>query len=591
MSDPPVDPVEQAFQAAMALHTSGRIEDARAAYRAIVEAHPDHARALHSLGVLEKNAGAAAVGVELISRAIAILPAAEFYNNLGDALQLLMRNEEAMGAFERAIAIAPDYVKAYNNLAMVQSRVGRAGEAVETMVRAVALRPDYARGIASLGSALVVCGRQAEALACFRRAIELEPGYQIAHSNLLMASHYLEHDPGALARMHREWGERFADLVERDPRATPSASPRGVAREGKIRVGYVSPDFYGHAVSNFFMPVLEHHDRSKFHVTCFSNVPGGDAVTQKLRERADEWHEIVGLSDEAAAQLVRDQGIDILVDLAGHSARNRLMMFARKAAPVQVTWLGYPNTTGMVAIGFRVTDAHADPLGETESLHTERLVRLSSCWCYGPPGDAPEVAPPPSSLGAAVTFGSFNTLAKVTPGMIETWAKVLHAAAGSRMVIKALGGGDESVRRRLVDQFAKYGIGAERVEIRGRDADFRKHLESYGEVDVMLDTFPYHGTTMTCEAMWMGVPVVTLAGAAHVSRVGVSLLTSAGLAEFVASSREEYVAIASALGADVARLKALRATMRSRMAPLVDAARFTRELESAFESMLETKRQ
>jgi protein O-GlcNAc transferase len=582
VSDTP-DSIEEAFQAALKLHSSGKIEEARAAYEAMIAAHPAHARALHSLGVLEKNSGHGERAVGFISRAIALQPeAAEFYNNLGDALQGLNRFDEAAAAFERSIELMPNYVKAYNNLGMLQLRRNRFGAAIAMLLRAIAIQPSYARAIANLGTALLPSGRQEEAIKCFRRAIELEPDYLMAHSNLLMASHYVKHDPKELFEAHRTWGRRFADPV--------SAAMTVGGRDGdaaRLKIGYVSGDFRDHAVTRFFLPVLERHDRTRFHITCYSNVAGGDAITAEIRSRCDRWRDIVGVSDEQAARMVREDGIDILVDLAGHSARNRLMLFAHRPAAVQVTWLGYPNTTGMGAMDFRISDAQADPVGMTEPLNTERLVRLRSAWCYQPRDADVEVAPPPSASGKPVTFGSFNTLAKVTGRMIETWAEVLRGVPQSRMMIKAPAAGDESVRARLLGQFAQHGIEPTRLIVLGKEMNWRRHLESYGEVDVMLDTFPYHGTTMTCEAMWMGVAVVTLAGQSHVSRVGLSLLSSVGMEELVARTRDEYVRIAVELAGDVERLKRVRGELRERMkqSVLMDARGFVAELEDAYREM------
>jgi predicted O-linked N-acetylglucosamine transferase (SPINDLY family) len=577
MSNAP-DPFEAEFQSALKLHSIGRIADARLAYQSILAKNPDHGRTLHSLGVLEKNAGHAQAAVELISRAIALHPhAAEFHNNLGDALQTLGRADEAIAAFEKAIDISPTYVKGMNNLAMAQWRVLRFGDAIAMLLRALSLQPEYARAIANLGSVLTQCGRQEEAIACFRRAIELEPEHQTAHHNLLMAMHYVDHDPLELFQAHRNWARRFADpIAPQRPRADPA-----VGR--KLRIGYVSGDFRDHAVTKFFLPVLKNHDRGRFHITCYSNGSAADETTHRIRAASDEWSDIAGLSDDAAAQLVRSDRIDILIDLAGHSARNRLTLFARRTAPVQVTWLGYPNTTGMAAMDYRITDAHADPPGMTESLHSEKLVRLTSCWCYS--GDA--AVEMEQSARQSPTFGSFNTLAKVTPAMIEMWAKVLNGVAESQMIIKAPAAGDESVRQRVLGEFARLGVAAERVTMLGKEMDWAKHLASYGQIDVMLDTFPYHGTTMTCESLWMGVPVVTLAGKSHVSRVGVSLLSNVGSPELIAKSRDEYVAIATALANDRSRLASMRQSLRAKMpaSPLLDAKQFTREIESAFVQM------
>ena len=579
MTSPSDESVEQAFQNALALHRAGQLDAAADAYRRILATHPDHARALHSLGVLEKGRGNAAGAVELIARAISLLPdAAEFHNNLGDALMTLCRYDEAIASFRRSIELSPQYVKAYNNLGNVLARVNRHGEAVETFERALKLQPDYSRGHANLAVALTQMGRQREAIESYRRALQLDENNMIAQSNLLMATHYLEHSPAELSEAHRRWAERFADpLTAKSP---PHQNDRDPDR--RLRIGYVSGDFNEHAVSSFFLPVLRNHDRGKFHITCYSNVASPDATTQFIRDNADEFRELVPLNDDQSAELVRADAIDILIDLSGHSARHRLRVFARKPAPVQATWLGYPDTTGMAAMDYRITDAVADPVGQTESLHRERLIRLSSCWCYQPPLKAPPVAPPPSAGGAPMTFGSFNTLAKVSPATLKLWKSILAEMPGSRLVIKAAAAGEEQVQRTIRGQLGDVAL--DRVIFLPREPDSYRHLETYGQIDIILDTHPYNGTTMTCEALWMGVPVITLAGDSHVSRVGASLLSSVGLPELIARDSADYITRARSLAENVPRLQQLRQQMRQRLtdSPLLDQSRFTRELEAAY---------
>ena len=367
----------------------------------------------------------------------------------------------------------------------------------------------------------------------------------------------------------------------------PSREPDGVPPR-RLRLGYVSPDFVHHAVSYFFEPVLTARDPAAFEVFCYSDAPVADAVTQRLRAASDGWRDIAGLSDERVAELVRADRIDILVDLAGHTARNRLLVFARKPAPVQVTWLGYPNTTGLAAIDFRLTEAVSDPLGLTEAWHSEELVRLPGTFsCYAPPPESPPVNALPALAAGQVTFGCFNNLAKVTPPALALWARVLREVAGSRLFLKSPGLADLETVARLREEFALHGIPADRLEFSGAELSVAAHLSLYHRVDVALDTFPYNGTTTTCEALWMGVPVVTLAGATHVSRVGASLLTHLGAPEWIGDAPEAYVARCRGLAADLPRLAVLRSGLRERMrgSPLCDAAGFTRGLEDALRAI------
>ena len=338
----------------------------------------------------------------------------------------------------------------------------------------------------------------------------------------------------------------------------------------------------------FLEPILSTHDRVEFESVCYSDVKQPDAVTGRLRALAGEWRDIRGRSDDQVAELVRRDRIDILVDLAGHTAGNRLLVFARKPAPVQVTYLGYPNTTGLTSIDYRITDECADPTGAADRLHTEKLVRLKNGFlCYLPPEESPEVSPTPVLRNGTVTFGSFNQLPKLSNEVVRIWAATLSRVPGSRLLLKAHGFSNEETRSRFRERFAEHGITPDRLELRCDVPSTRSHLELYGEVDVALDPFPYNGTTTTCEALWMGVPVIAWAGPTHRARVGVSLLTGLGLAEWIAESRERYVELAVELAGDPARLDRIRHGLRDRMrqAPLMDGAGFTRGLEQAYREM------
>jgi predicted O-linked N-acetylglucosamine transferase (SPINDLY family) len=353
-------------------------------------------------------------------------------------------------------------------------------------------------------------------------------------------------------------------------------------------VGYVSIDFRRHSVAYFLEPILAAHNRESFEVFCYADVPVPDDATERLRRHANHWREIGGRSDAEIAELVRNDGIDILVDLVGHTASRLLRVFARKPAPIQISYLGYPGTTGLSSIDYRLTDALTDPVGITERHHTEKLVRLEdSAWCYRPPAEAPPIAQPPFATRGVVTFGSFNMLPKISPQMIELWAKILAATAGSRMVVKTRSFSDEPSRQRVAALFRRAGVDPSRLDLRSRTEAQVGHLADYGNIDIELDTFPYNGTTIICESLWMGVPVVTLAGQTHVSRVGLSLLSNVGLQDLAAKTPDDYVRIATGLAGDPKRLMELRATMRQRMlqSPLLNEARFTRGVESVYRMM------
>jgi predicted O-linked N-acetylglucosamine transferase (SPINDLY family) len=426
-------------------------------------------------------------------------------------------------------------------------------------------------------------GLTQEAEQCYYRALQIRPDYAKTYHALLIAANYHSDDPERIMREHLAWGEHHRSLKPEENRFANPPDP-----QRRLRLGYVSPDFRTHSVAFFLEPLLAHHDPATVEVYAYAHVPRPDAVTERLKTRVQGWRDIHGLSDDQVADLIRQDRIDILVDLAGHTANNRLLVFARKPAPIQVTYLGYPNTTGLTAIDYRLTDALADPPGETERYHTETLIRLPHGFlCYQPPSHAPAVAPPPAAVNGYVTFGSFNNLAKVTPKVVEVWARILKAVEGARVVMKNKSFSDAATRERCHEQFIRHGIERERIALRDRLTALEDHLGLYHQIDLALDTFPYHGTTTTCEALWMGVPVITLAGHTHAARVGVSLLTRVGLPELIAQNEDDYVERAVALAQDLPRLTELRATLRQRMtqSPLCDAPAFTRNLEAAYREM------
>jgi len=360
----------------------------------------------------------------------------------------------------------------------------------------------------------------------------------------------------------------------------------------RLRVGYVSPDFVRQPVPSFVEPVLAAHDRSEFEVLCYTSGKQEDEITRRLRSLCDVWRDISWLPDQNSADRIRADGIDILVDLAGHAAGGRLLLFARKPAPVQVTWLGYPNTTGLDTMDYRLTDAVADPEGVTDRFHTEGLVRLPAGFlCYAPSPESPEVTDSPQMKTGHVTFGCFNNLAKVTPGLITLWSEILRAQPGARLVLEADGLSAGSSCRNLREQFEGHGIAPERIDLRAPEFPAARPLEKFQQIDIGLDTFPYNGTTTTCEALWMGVPVVTLAGSTHASRAGASILSSIELSEFVATTPARYVEIALQLASDAGKRRTLRTGMRARMraSPLLDAPRFTRALEAVYRDMWRKK--
>ncbi|HEX4055052.1 MAG TPA: tetratricopeptide repeat protein [Tepidisphaeraceae bacterium] len=609
--------VDQILDGALQLHQSGRLAEAEAGYRQILARQQNHPDALYRLGLIAHQTGRSSLAAELIRKAVAAKPSfAEAYNALGNALSTMGRAQEAMDAylrsikirpgypeahynagivqmnlnlkeqaeasFRRALELKPDYLKAVNNLGLVLMDMGRLDEAVDAFNEALAIKPDDAGVLNNLAIALKSMGRCAENLKIRRRLSEANPDDPVARSSMIFAMNWdPAYDAEAILRESRKWDQCHAQPLQR--LIQPLSNDRDPGR--RLRVGYVAAEFWTHSVSFFFVPLLRNHDRGNFEIFCFSNVERADKITALIRGAVDGWHEIWRQSDDRVADLIRERRIDILVDLSGHSVHNRLSVFARRVAPVQINYLGYPSTTGLSMMDYRLTDSHSDPPGKTEHLHTERLLRLAGTnWCFSPLQETPLVGPSPAAAGNPVCFGSFNHLAKITPGIIDLWAGVLQAAPASRLLLKSAGFAAPSVRRQITQRLADHGVDSGRIELLGRQPSIAAHLELYGRMDIALDTFPYHGTTTTCEALWMGVPVVTLAGEVHLSRVGVSLLNNVGLPELVARDADEYVSIAAGLARDVPRLQELRRTLRSRMlaSPLMDGRQFARNVESAY---------
>ena len=508
--------------------------------------------------------------------------------NLGIALAALGRLPEAEASFRRAIEITPDAYRAHTNLGNVLQALRRLSESEDAYRAALELDPDAPVTHSNLGSALREVGRLEEAESSFRRALELDPDFHAAHSNLLFALNCTDRLSRAeLFEEHRAWALRHETPLSAHRRAhLNSREP-----DRRLRIGYVSPDFRRHSVAYFIEPVLAGHDRADFEVFCYSNVATPDRMTRRLMGLSDSARNIAAMSDLEAAELVRTDGIDILVDLAGHTSRGRLGLFALKPAPVQVNYLGYPNTSGIEAMDWRLTDVHADPPGDGKEFHSERLARLQETFlCFRPAEEAPEVQASPHLRNGCTTFGSFNVLSKITREVVGVWSVLLDRVASSRLLLKATGLSDARARERMRNEFAQHGIGDERLVILPMDGDFGMHLSRYHEIDIGLDPFPYNGTTTTLEALWMGVPAITIAGDRHCARVGSSILANAGLGELIAANVDDYLSLAIDLANDSGRLVRLRETMRERVSasPLRNEARFARALENEYRKMWRT---
>lgn len=564
-------------------HTRGDLAAAMQSYRAALALAPGHAAALTSSGKLLEREGRLQEALAHYDRALVSQPAhAAAHAARGSVLRLLDQTNDAIGAFETALRLQPHYPQVYNDLGLVYNEQGHYDTSVECYEKGLAQQPDSPGLLANYGTALGFLGRLEEGIAVTRRAVELAPEQHFTMTNLLYGLNFLpDYDPQRLFDEHLEWARRHAEPL------TALAAPHGVDRspDRRLRVGYVSPYFREHAVNFFTEPLIASHDRAAFEVFCYSDIRLADDATRRLQAVVDHWRDVRLQSDEQLADLVRRDEIDILVDLTGHIAGNRLLAFARKPAPVQVTYIGYQNTTGMSAMDYRLTDERADPTGQTEHLYTEKLARLDGAFfCYRPSPDAPEVTPLPARASGAITFGSFNNFTKVTPRVTAAWMEILARLPESRLIV--LASGQDSLRRHF-DRLAQgHGLDPARIDVVAKRprADYLRLIAS---VDIALDPFPFNGHTTTCDSLWQGVPVVMLEGQVYAQRFGASTLASVGLEDWIAHSVDAYIDLAVRHASDWDALEQLRAELRPRMAAsvLLDHAGFARKVEAAYRRM------
>ncbi len=552
-------------------------------YRSALRLDPSRAELHFNLGNALQESGQSEEAAQCYRRATEIRPNyAEAYNNLGNALKNDTEQAEAYASYQRAIKLKPDYFEAYANLGTLLKEQGLSESAIDCYQQALRIKPENIEVLNNVAAALTNQGRLVEAITRYRQVRALDRDRTLANSNWFFALNYsADYDAAAIFAEHRRWGEQHEHATR------PTAYPNTPDPERRLRVGYVSPDFRNHSVAFFIESVLAHHDPERFDVICYANVERPDAATARLQKQAHRWRDIFTKSDEEVQKIICADGVDILVDLAGHTAHNRLLVFAHKPAPIQVTYLGYPNTTGLSAVDYRITDSWADPPGQ-EAFHTETLVRLPRGFlCYTPRPNVPTIASLAAPQAGLITFGSFNAMPKITPQTIALWTKILRALPNSRLVLKNKSLRDLATLQRCQALFEEHGIPAARLELMEILPTAEDHLDLYNRIDIALDTFPYNGTTTTCEALWMGVPVVTLEGDRHAGRVGVSLLNQVGLTELIAKTPEDYVQIAVSLANDLDKLATLRSGLRERMAnsPLCDGKGFTRILEEAYREM------
>ncbi len=565
------------------LAQAGQLAEAEAHFRSVLRRHPNLVDAHVNLGNVLLGLGRWTEAEASLRQACRLDPrSGAAHADLANALNGLGRYEEAAAAVRTALALGPITPTMHHIHGNILSALGRATEAYQAYGEALRLQPASPMTEHNLGNLLASIGQTREADRHYRRCLETAPGFSLARSSLLLNLNYLtDRSVESLAAEHRLWDTVHAGTPE-PLLYQPDRSP-----DRRLRIGYVSSDFRQHPVGLFLEPLLEHHDRAETEIFCYARVAREDAATDRMRGFADHWVSILALDEVAAAARIRNDRIDILIDLAGHTNGAQMALFARKPAPIQASWLGYPHGTGLGAIDYRISDETADPTGG-KGDRIERIERVAESFlCYRPPAEAPDVVPLPARSNGFVTFGSFNNLAKLNDLTRALWAALLAEVPGSRLLLKAKPFADPAVQELYRADFIRRGIEPRRLDLRSADLTPAEHLGLYGAVDIALDPHPYNGTTTSCEALWMGVPVVSLRGDRHAARVGASLLSGLGLEELVASDTDAYRRIASALAGDLDRLSELRSGLRARMraAPLLDATHFARAMEAVYRRM------
>lgn len=610
--------IAESMKRATRLHEAGKRYEAEAIYREILAVQPDNPDALHLLGLIAHETGHHIEGIKLIQQAMAIKPKQHYFNNLGSIAKALGHLEEALGLAYRAIAMDPGYAHAHNNVGvLLRDRPGGIDECFYRFFTAVALDPTYAEAHNNLGNAFQHIGRldiaatgfaraaelapthpgaqlnigsvlqcqglMAEAAQYYRKALSLKPDYAGAHSNLLMCLGYTPIDPDVLFQEYKRWEQAHAkpnyEYIK------PHQNVRDPER--KLRIGFLSADLKQHPIAYNIVGLLEALDRDKFETHCYAEVAYPDEFTEYLKSRSDGWTSTIGRSDMMVANAIRNDGIDILMCLAGHTALNRVVILSFKPAPVQIAY-GDLSTTGMRTVDYWLTDPIIHPPEATQERFTETLYRIPHLVIHQPPAVSPVPEGPPHLKTGKITFGSFNNPAKLTDEVIRVWSRALLATPNSELRLKFFSVlTNVGVQTRLYDIFAKHGIEASRVKFLAATMQRSNHLAVLNDIDIALDPFPFNGCTTTFEALWMGVPVITLAGNRFLARMGTSFVTQAGLGDLVAKTEDEYVAKATALAADSERLTSLRHGLRAVVvaSPLCDSAAYAESVGNAFRDM------
>ncbi|MBF0357199.1 MAG: tetratricopeptide repeat protein [Magnetococcales bacterium] len=599
----------------LTLHEQGKLDEAVASFQKAITIKADHADAYYNLGITLQEQNKFAEAVSCYQQAIEIRPDhAKAHNNLGNTLKELWQLDEAVSCYEKAISITPDYAEAFSNLGAVLQDLGRVTEGVASHHKAIEINPNSAQAYSNLGLALQEQGRLDAAINSFHKAISIKSDFADAHAGiagvlrdqgrlneavnsyqkaiaikpdrpdyysrfLFLISYYCLFSDREILEHHKHWDKVHGSHDLRNGFRHPVETQPNK----KLKIGYISPDFKRHAVSNFLRGVIKNHDRNNFKIYCYANVSTPDAITAEFKASADVWRDTLVLSDMVLAQQIYDDGVDILIDLSGHTKGHRLKLFTYKPAPVQTTYLGYCTTTGLHAMDYWLTDHQLTPENSQE-ITVETVVRLPDCWVSYQPTNPPPIALMDRGPNVEVVFGSFNHLSKITETVVAVWSRILSAIPASKLFLKANNFVDPLEQERISLMFAKQGISTERLILEKNSATY---LQEYGLIDIALDPFPRTGGATTADALWMGVPVITLAGQRMIERQGVSLLTAVGKKEWIAQTVDEYVIKALELAEEGVRDSTQRLSLHNMVtnSPLCDYQGFVAALEAAYRQM------
>ena len=550
----------------------------------VLNMEPSNATAHYMIGLIASSQFKNAKALKYLGTAASLCSDdPKIFYNYGLILQRVAQYGKAAIQYEKALSLNPDYIPALNNYSALMFIMGNIKMAEDAARKIIKINPSNVDPYINLGNSLKDQGRIEEAIESYKTALKIKPDQAIAGSNLLLCLNYSNWAPETIFDEHKKWEERVKPTISIKNYQKIKLDPEKCL----LRIGYVSADFKTHSVAYYIEPILENHDRSQFEVYCYSDVRIPDPVTLRIIKLPLTWRPIHKKDNNQVVDIILKDEIDILVDLAGHAGNRRLSIFLNKLAPVQVTYLGYANTTGLSTIDYRLTDEWADPDG-SDRFYTEKLYRIPDGFlCYKPPLNPPPISESPVLNNGYITFGSFNNLPKISSQTIKVWSQILKTIPNSKLMVKTKSFNDTLIQKHYQNLFLKNGIEAERLIFTGYSPSLENHLSRYSNIDIALDTFPYNGTTTTCEALLMGVPVITLAGKSHVGRVGVSLLSRIGLTGMIAESEEKYIAIASFLTSDIPRLSKFRIGLRTALlqSPICDGKSFTQALENVYKDI------